>query len=500
MWRHRSIARRLLSLSFVMLFIAGVITSVQLSFNVRKEMLELMDANLVQYANSLYMLEQQVQGYGLVSDPIKLDDDEHDEHDERAERDARRDAQQKKSTSKSAQTKAENAESKLTETNPAAKPKDKLISSAYHEYGMAFQVWDMDQQRIIIRSRNAPEEAMAPLSGGFVDQALGEHRWRTYVYVDRTKRRAIVVAQEQLVSGKIVGEIVTRLTWPIALGFLLLLLVFFWVIRQSLRPLATLNQAISQRSHLNMQPIQLNQAPAEITPIVRSLNNLMRSLEDSLNKERHFTSNAAHELRTPLAVIDTLTQAAMKSQDTSLLPKIKAATDHARRQIEQLLTLARLDANVGLDKMQPVNLFSVCQTVCADLLNIGDTAIDVQLLGDESACIQSTEEITYILVKNIVENAFKHAAKNGSGQVRIEVQALPTPSVCVTDNGQGIPPEQLARLTERFYRAEQGHDGFGIGLSIVQRIAQLHAATLNIAARDDGVSGLSVSVRYPKQS
>lgn len=223
----------------------------------------------------------------------------------------------------------------------------------------------------------------------------------------------------------------------------------------------------------------------------------MGSLEDSLNKERHFTGNAAHELRTPLAVIDTLTQTAIKTQDVSLLPKIKEATNHARRQIEQLLTLARLDANIGLIQAHDVNLYAMCQNVCADLLNIQTKKMDIQLHGDEATFIHSTEEITYILLKNIIDNAMKHVPTDGSGYVQIDIAATPAPNIRISDNGTGILPEQLTQITERFFLAEQAHDGFGIGLSIVQRICQLHQAKLMIENRTDGQAGLCVQVIYP---
>ena len=221
----------------------------------------------------------------------------------------------------------------------------------------------------------------------------------------------------------------------------------------------------------------------------------MHTLEDSLNKERHFTGNAAHELRTPLAVIDTLTQTAIKTQDPTILPKIKAAADHARRQIEQLLTLARLDANAGLNKAAPVNLYNMCQTVSADLFNVHAKPVEIQLHGDHDSIVQSTPEMLYILLKNLIDNAMSHTPEHGI--VRIDVSASLQPSVQITDTGTGIAPEQLTRITERFYRAEQKHEGFGIGLSIVQRICQLHQATLSITNREDGQTGLCVRILFP---
>jgi two-component system sensor histidine kinase QseC len=469
--QRRSISRRLLAWSFSVLVLVGALASFQLSYSIRKEMLELVDNNLIQYANSLYMLEQQVQGYGHVSEPLKFDDEDEEDKDKRDKKDH--------SSNKS--------------SNWVLKNKSSTAGS--NGYGIAFQIWDAQSKQLIIRSKNATDTPMKEFKTGFSNQKVGEQVWRTYVHFDREKQRVIVVAQEQALTDHIISETVMRLITPILLGFLVLLGLFYWIIHRSLRPLSELNRAIGQRSPLNLQPIQVKKAPAEITPVVNSINTLMHTLEDSLNKERHFTGNAAHELRTPLAVIDTLAQTAIKTQDPSILPKIKVATDHARRQIEQLLTLARLDANAGLNKTTAVNLYAMCQTVSADLFNVHAKAVEIQLHGDHNSVVQSTPEMLYILLKNIIDNAVNHTPEHGI--VRIDVSASPQSSVQITDTGTGIAPEQLARITERFYRAEQKHEGFGIGLSIVQRICQLHQAHLSITNREDGQTGLCVRITFP---
>jgi len=469
----RSISRRLLAWSFSVLVLVGALASFQLSYSIRKEMLELVDTNLIQYANSLYMLEQQVQGYGHVSEPLKFDDEDEEDKDKRDKKDH--------SSNKS--------------SNWPLKNKSSTAYGSFGGYGIAFQIWDAQSKQLIIRSKNATETPMKDFKTGFSNQTVGEQPWRTYVHFDREKQRIIVVAQEQAITDHIINETVMRLITPILLGFVGLLGLFYVIIRRGLRPLSELNRAIGQRSPLNLQAIQLQNPPAEITPVVHSINTLMHTLEDSLNKERHFTGNAAHELRTPLAVIDTLTQTAIKTQDPTILPKIKAATDHARRQIEQLLTLARLDANAGLNKATPVNLYNMCQTVSADLFNVHAKTVEIQLHGEHNCMVQSTPEMLYILLKNLIDNAISHTPEHGI--VRIDVDASPQPSVQITDTGTGIAPEQLTRITERFYRAEQKHEGFGIGLSIVQRICQLHQATLSITNRDDGTSGLCVRIVFP---
>ena len=123
-------------------------------------------------------------------------------------------------------------------------------------------------------------------------------------------------------------------------------------------------------------------------------------------------------------------------------------------------------------------------------------------MGDTDTKINSTHELMYILLKNIIENAIAHTPESNEthpeeGVIQVQVFNTPTAQIEITDSGSGIEPEQLQRITERFYRAEQKHDGFGIGLSIVQRICQLHQAQLDIANRNDGYSGLCIRIRFP---
>ena len=454
------------------MLLASILAAVQFSRSTQSEMNELVDANLIQYANSLSMLEQQVQGYGHISENLHIDDHEKDDDHRRDDDDRLRN------------------EAPLQQM-PAAT--NGTISQYYSEYAMAFQIWNAESNQLIIRSKNTPDTAISPFITGFYDSRIGENQWRVYVYADSSKQRVFMVAQEQLLTQKIINEILGRLINPLLMGSVALLLVFFVLIRRSLRPLNTLERAITQRSSNDLSPITIADAPREISPVVQSLNMLMGNLEDSLTKERHFTSNAAHELRTPIAVIDTLTQTAIKTQDLSLLPKIQAASDHARRQIEQLLILARLDANARLSETTSVDLHTVAQTVCADLLNIHTHTVDIQLHG-EMTNLASTPEMMYILLKNIIENALAHTPVNGN--IHIQINNTPNPSLEVTDSGAGIAPEKLAHITERFYRAEQRHEGFGIGLSIVQRICELHHAQLLIQNRGDGQSGLRVRVDF----
>ena len=205
--------------------LAGILAAAQLAVSVRKEMRELVDANLMQYASSLYMLEQQVQGYGHVSEPLNLDkhhDDDHNDGDD----DDKKDKQHKS----------------VNTIQPTAKTK--VSSEFYSGYAVAFQIWDAPTAQLIIRSASAPESPLTTFVQGFSDQTVGDRQWRTYVHVDREQRRVIMVAQEQLLTNHLIQEIVTRLISPIALGFILLLGLFYALIRRSLRPLEALNQAV----------------------------------------------------------------------------------------------------------------------------------------------------------------------------------------------------------------------------------------------------------------
>jgi two-component system sensor histidine kinase QseC len=439
----QSIRQRLMYLVMAILTVFGSLSVAFLLWGLRHEMQETLDANLVVYANHLSALSQDKQLTGGVL-PTRLHSEEG------------------------------------------------------YENSMAVQIWNA-QGELVLRSEQMPKQIVSLGQEGFADVQLSGEDWRSYTSRNAHNGYWIIVARSRTLSNHMINEVLIGLLIPMLAGFLILLLLLWYFIRQSLRPLNDLSQSIAERSSDRLEPVSLEGAPLEVRPMIVSLNRLMSSLEDSLNKERDFTANAAHELRTPLAIIDTLVQTALKAPNPSILHKIKNAVNGAKDQIEQLLTLARLDANMRLTQPHRIDVYEVAQNVCTDLLNIyhEQGTIDLKLFGHPHAWIQSEANMIYILLKNIVENAIKYTPRDGTICVYIDNE--PHVRVTVIDTGAGISAEHLKSITDRFYRVTHQKNGFGLGMSIVQRICQLHDAKLvieNRAVAEDSTQGLRVEVTF----
>ncbi|MBA5778830.1 sensor histidine kinase N-terminal domain-containing protein [Stappia sp. F7233] len=273
-------------------------------------------------------------------------------------------------------------------------------------------------------------------------------------------------------------------------------------VRRALRPLARLEEAIARRSTDDLRPIH-HRAPREVERLVDAINSFMARLETALNALKHFTGNASHQLRTPLAVIRTQIELARRSTDANgasdALERADTAVLQSERTLAQLLLLARID-EAAIDRAAPIafDLVATAQAVTADLepkaaragLDLGFDAPgtgDVKIVGNRML----VEE----LLRNLIENAIAYAGHGRQATVRIS-RFQGRARLEVEDNGPGIAPEKRAAALGRFARLDpEGPQGAGLGLSIVEEIAALMSARLELLESRSG--GLLVRVTFP---
>jgi two-component system sensor histidine kinase QseC len=235
--------------------------------------------------------------------------------------------------------------------------------------------------------------------------------------------------------------------------------------------------------------------------MVESLNRLFSRVQSALDNERQFTANAAHELRTPLAALKTITQAKQLS-DTSeenqrFLRKILAGIDRTSHLLEQLLTLARMESqSMTMQHFEQVDLAKQVLEVISDIGQAAfDRNIDLSYDGDDDGVmVKGYGPALQIMIRNLIDNAIRYTPAHGS--VRIATQEDPqVVKLLIEDSGPGIPSEQMSQIFQRFKRGENvDEQGSGPGLSIVQRIVKLHHGRIkmeNIGAD----SGLRVTVQ-----
>jgi two-component system sensor histidine kinase QseC len=245
----------------------------------------------------------------------------------------------------------------------------------------------------------------------------------------------------------------------------------------------------------------------EVQPLVRSLDALFGRVVESMESERRFTADAAHELRTPLAAIRTHAEVALaaagEEERSEALSRVVQGTVRANRVVEQLLTLARLDARELAPVLAPTRLDRIV------LEQVGDASVQPAAaernLGVEGpleeVLVWGDADLLAIALRNLLDNALRYTRPGDSVDVSVRGEGERVVLV-VEDSGLGLPPAQREHVLGRFVRGQgTGAEGSGIGLSIVARIAALHGATLTLGEAARG--GLSVEIglrRAPSSS
>ena len=364
---------------------------------------------------------------------------------------------------------------------------------------IAFQVWE--GHTLLLHSDNAPLIPLAT-AAGYSDQWVAGEHWRVFMLAGPDGLYNVQVGQLHEVRQELMHEIVLIMSLPVMLALPLLALLFWWGISRGLRPLQRVTDEVAQRSAHEMGPLPDNGIPLEIRPLTRALNELLQQLRNTFDRERRFTSDAAHELRTPLASIKTQAQVAQRAtveeERQQALRQINSGVDRATHLVEQLLTLARLDPATAALDFKPVNLCRLLEEVIADIAPAAHAKqIDIGMAECQACVLSGSEAALAILIRNLLDNAIRYTPVGGTVDAAVKCQQQRI-VLTVTDSGPGVPEAERSRVLERFYRGamEGQSSGCGLGLSIVKRIAELHGASLMLDASESGC-GLCVTVALP---
>lgn len=385
----------------------------------------------------------------------------------------------------------------------------KRLATVSNEHGSAyeppleFQIGRADGS-LLLRSAHAPD---APLSGtpGY---SVIEHDglpWRMLTLAASAAERSdyrVQVGQSIALRDRAALEVAGQAVLPTALISPLLLVLLYFSVRRGLKPLDELAADVASRSPENLRPLATVDAPLEAQPLLLALNRLLGRLQDTLDKERRFTADAAHELRTPLAAVRIQAQVAQLSRDADdrqhALTQILASSDRATRVLEQLLRLARLDPLVGLSSRQEIDLAALARQLFAEFGEGAGAspARRLRLQADDSPLlVRGDAELLKIVLRNLLDNALRYT-QPGSTITVFACRHADALSLGVADDGPGVAGEDLPRLVERFYRGGDARaEGSGLGLAIVQRIAELHDAHLQLENLAAG--GFTASLRWP---
>ena len=353
-----------------------------------------------------------------------------------------------------------------------------------------FAIWDK-HGTLLLADRYGREIPFQTASGFHNNRAAWQgSAWR-YLYLhDEHSGRTVAVSQR---LKERLSTLTNALWVQLALTFLSLPLLLWLIargIRRGLTPLDLLAGELAARNAQSLQPVS-EQVPAETLPLVQSLNALLARVAESLAREQRFTADAAHELRSPLAALkvqaEVLAMSSDEAEQQHHLGNIHESIDRANRLTEQLLTLARLDPMQALPDAQPIDWQrSAHQALQSVNLQAREKRVQLKL---ECACgfgqvfpPLGNEVLLQLMLRNLLDNAIRYSPPNSHVTLTLDANGL---SVC--DEGPGIAAEHLPRIRERFYRLPgQSQQGSGLGLSIVERIADLHGLRLDLANTDEG--------------
>ncbi|MES2533754.1 MAG: ATP-binding protein [Pseudomonadota bacterium] len=361
------------------------------------------------------------------------------------------------------------------------------------------QVWTSDGVRIFESAADAALPQLAVL--GFVDARA---RGTTYrVYSVQTRGGLVIqVAQDMAVRQRMAGALALRTVGPAALMAPLLMLVVWWVVSVSLKPVARVRKQVAARQADDLSPVSEAGLPEEVRPLVQELNLLFARVRQAFDAQKHFVADAAHELRSPLAALKLQVQGLQRANDDATrdvaVGRLAAGIDRATRLVEQMLALARHEASIaGGAGLVPVDLGEVARLAISDAIAGAQArSIDIGIAHADAASVSGQPEALRMLLRNLLDNAVKYTPEGGRVDVRIDA-APEGVRLLVEDSGPGLPPEERGRVLDRFYRAGQPQaPGSGLGLAIVQSIATLHGATLVLDASQN-LGGLRVTVQFP---
>jgi signal transduction histidine kinase len=333
------------------------------------------------------------------------------------------------------------------------------------------------------------------LGTGFHDQEIAGVRWRSFTLQVGDLR--ISTADSWAEREQLKHSIFLSAAVPVSVA-LIGSLVLLWIgIAHGLRPLRLITEALLRRNADSLEPLQPGKLPVELKPLVDSQNQLFERISQAIERERRFTGDAAHELRSPLTAIKTHLQVArMTTGDDSAraLMCAEEGADRLHRTLEQLLLLARVEGTLSFEDGGPVSAREVAVHAIEDATHGTPLQIDARLEGiPEDAQLRTPPLLAVVALRNLMENAIRYSP---AGE-RIALSVVSEPAhLCfvVQDKGPGVKKELLSNLTQRFWN--HGTDsGSGLGLAIVKAIVQRFGGDLSF---ENLSVGLKVTLRLPR--
>lgn len=362
----------------------------------------------------------------------------------------------------------------------------------------AFQVYR--DNRIVWRSANAPREPLTT-SAGFTERNFGGHRWRTFTWENKASSVRATVAERIDLRNSLAEHVIMESVLPVVVVLPIAALLIWIVVGRGLSPLRRLAAQLRGKQPDDLSPIPAGEQPSELRQLVDSTNALLRRLQASFERERRFSADAAHELRTPIAALKVHLHNFRAETGNPDLQHLEEAVDRMNHVVDQMLALYRTSPEHYVARFGRLDLHELARETLSAMYPVFDKyGIDPELHGD-SANLFGDRPSLEILLKNLLDNACKHTPPGGRVRVTVAKQADASVQLRVEDSGPGVPEDQYERIFDRFYRyggnpASPDVIGCGLGLPIVMHIAELHQASV-VPGRSRYESGFAITVQFP---
>ena len=314
-------------------------------------------------------------------------------------------------------------------------------------------------------------------------------------------RGAVLVQVGETLSRR--SALAKRATLAIVIPMLLMTLTaaaaIAYGVGRGLDPLRRLRDRLSAREALDLSPVPLEGTPTELRPFLDEINSLLLRLSEAVDAQSRFVSDAAHQLRTPIAGIRAQAEAALVNAQPDdaqhALLRIAQSTQAMGELVQKLLILARVDAAENTLRLVPLDGVELVREIAREWVPQAlSKGVEIGFDSQHSDAPQVGDaQLLREMLSNLIDNALRYGGTHISLTVQSTEQRV---TWCVADDGPGIPESQRAAVFLPFFRLTAGVDGAGLGLTIVQRIANLHGALVRLDA-GNGNTGLRVCVDFP---
>jgi two-component system OmpR family sensor kinase len=347
-----------------------------------------------------------------------------------------------------------------------------------------------------------PADLAQTYDEGLASISTQEGNWRVYTHV--TEEGIVQVGQALATRDVLARDLSISVLMPMLMLIPLLVVIVAWVLKRGLAPLDETSRRVSDRDAARLDPLPTQGVPEELLPLVHQINALLARLEGSLDAQRRFLADAAHELRSPVAALALQVQLAERAHSPAArdaaFGELAHGVERARRLVQQLLDFARLEPGVQSEPFAATDLARLAREVVGRYAAQAEAQeVDLGAEAPPAAPMLGSEPQLRALIENLVDNALRYAPRDSAVTVSVRPHDEGV-ELAVLDAGRGIPESERERVFERFHRVAGDHTrGSGLGLAISRAIVERHHGSIALSDAQPGAAmpGLAVTVRFP---